>query len=310
MKQLIVSASPHDRDPLPTAHIMFCVILALLPTAVAGCLNFGRSAVLLLMFTVGTAVLWETGARLLMKKPQTVGDLSAVVTGLLLGLNLPPDLPLWQAAIGTFVAIVVVKQLFGGLGQNFANPTVVARIVLMVSFTANMTSFRIPHTDAVTSATPLVSGGASYWDLFLGNTAGCIGETCAMALLLGGFYLWLRGIISPAAPLSFIGSFALCTWLAGNDPLAQVLSGGLMLGAIFMATDYVTVPLTAKGKMVFGIGCGCLTFVIRQYGGYPEGVSFSILLMNLLTPYIDRFTMTKPFGAVREKKAKEVQPNA
>lgn len=308
MNQMLVSASPHERAPLPTWHIMLCVLLALLPAAAAGCVNFGYRAVLLLSVTVGTAILWEFLCRIIMKREQTVGDLSAAVTGLLLGMNLPPDLPLWQAAVGSFVAIVVVKQLFGGLGQNFANPTVVARIVLMLSFTADMTAFRDPNTDAVSSATPLVTG-ASYWDLFLGNTAGCLGETCALALILGGIYLWLRGIISPAAPLSFIGSFALCTWLAGNDPLSQVLSGGLLLGAIFMATDYVTTPLTAKGKILFGIGGGCLTFVIRQFGGYPEGVSFAILLMNLLTPYIDRISMTKPFGTT-EPMEKEVRSDA
>lgn len=308
MNKLLVSASPHERKPLPTWHIMLCVLLALLPAAIAGCMSFGLRAVLLLCVTTGTAVLYEFLCRIIMKRPQTVNDLSAAVTGLLLGMNLPPDLPFWQAAIGTFIAIVIVKQLFGGLGQNFANPTVVARIVLMLSFTADMTSYRMPHTDTVTSATPLVTGTATYWDLFLGNTAGCIGEVCSMALLLGGVYLCLRGIISPAAPVAFLGSFALCTWLAGNDPIYQVLSGGLMLGAIFMATDYVTTPLTTKGKLLFGIGGGCLTFVIRTFGNYPEGVSFAILLMNLLTPYIDRITMTKPFGAVSAKK-KEVQQN-
>lgn len=310
MNQMLVTASPHERNPLPTWHIMLCVLLALLPSAAAGCFNYGFNAALLLAFTTGTAVLWEFICRILMKRHQTIGDLSAAVTGLLVGMNLPPDLPLWQAAVGTFVAIVIVKQLFGGLGHNFANPAIVARIVLMLSFTADMTKFRTPNTDAVSSATPLVSGSASYWDLFIGNTAGCIGETCALALLLGGLYLCLRGIISPAAPLSFISSLALCTWLAGNDPLAQVLSGGLLLGAIFMATDYVTTPLTVKGKIVFGIGCGGLTFIIRQFGGYPEGVSFAILLMNLLTPYIDRFTMTKPFGTAREHATKEVQTDA
>jgi len=308
MNQLLVAASPHERAPLPTWHIMLCVLLALLPAALAGCMNFGMRALILLLVTTGSAVIFEFLCRILMKRPQTIGDLSAAVTGLLLGMNLPPDLPYWQAAIASFVAIVMVKQLFGGLGQNFANPTVVARIVLMLSFTSTMTTFRFPHTDAVSSATPLTGAEATYWDLLFGNTAGCIGETCALGLLLGGIYLCLRGIISPAAPISFIGSFALCTWIAGNNPLTQVLSGGLMLGAVFMATDYVTTPLTAKGKLLFGIGCGCLTFVIRQFGGYPEGVSFSILLMNLLTPYIDRITASRPFGTDLAKK--EVQNNA
>lgn len=305
MKRMLVAASPHERRPLPTWHIMLCVLLALLPAALAGCLNFGLRAAVLLLVTTGSAILWEALCRLLMKRPQTINDLSAAVTGLLLGMNLPPDLPFWQAVLGSFIAIAVVKQLFGGLGHNFANPAIVARIVLMLSFPAAMTAFRAPHSDAVSSATPLVTG-APLWDLFLGNTAGCIGETCAAALLLGGIYLLLRGIISPAAPVAMVGSLALCTWIAGGDVLAQILSGGLLLGAVFMATDYVTTPITAHGKFLFGIGCGCLTFVIRQYGSYPEGVSFSILLMNLLTPYIDRITMTKPFGALgRANRKKE-----
>lgn len=275
---------------------MLCVLISLLPTTIAGVLHFGARAGLLILCTTVSAVVFEFLCRLVMRREQTIGDLSAAVTGLLLGLNLPPDLPFWQAVVGSFVAIVIVKQLFGGLGQNFANPAIVGRIVLMLSFQSAMTSFRDTDADALTSATPLVTGTASYWDLFLGNIPGCIGETCSLALLLGGLYLLLRGIISPIIPFSYLGVFALCTLLSGGDVLYQLLSGGLLLGAFFMATDYVTTPVTGWGKFLFGAGCGALTFVIRRFGGYPEGVSFSILLMNLLTPYLDRFTRRKPFG--------------
>ena len=303
MDLLHVAPTPHWRGKMTTRHIMFCVVLALLPTAIAGCLSFGRRAVMLLVVCVGSSVIWEFLCRLLMRREQTVSDLSAVVTGLLLGLNLPVDVPFWQAFVGTFTAIVVVKQLFGGLGQNFANPAIVARIVMLISFQDTMTTWRLPHSDAIASATPLVTKSASYLDLLLGNTAGCIGETCAAAILLGGLYLWLRGIISCAAPLGMIATVGFCSVLLGENPFYQVLSGGLLLGAVFMATDYVTTPITRKGKLIFGIGCGMLTVVIRFFSSaYPEGVSFSILLMNLLTPYIDRLTKRKPFGSNKRKK--------
>ena len=256
-----------------------------------------------------------------MKKEQTIGDLSAVLTGLLLALNLPVTLPFWQAVIGCFVSIVIVKQLFGGLGQNFANPAIVGRIVLMLSFTSNMTTWAVPQywkengKEIVTSATPLVTETASYKDLFLGYTGGCLGETCALALLIGGIYLIVRKIISPVTPIAFIGTVALLNLIAGNDVLYQVLAGGLILGAFFMATDYVTTPVTPTGKLIFGIGCGIITpaqtyspflppAMQNLFASYPEGVSFSILLMNIVTPYIDRFTMTKPIGAVKEAKEK------
>ena len=302
MNLLQVSASPHERTPVRTGHIMLCVLLALLPAAIHGCFSFGLQALFVLLGTTGSAVLFECAARLILRRPQTILDGSAAVTGLLIGLNLPPTVPIWQAVIGSFVAIVVVKQLFGGLGHNFANPAIVGRIVLMLSFSSSMSRWIIPGTDAVTSATPLVSRDAGYWDLFLGNTAGCIGETCAAAILLGGVFLCICGVITPVIPVTYLGSFALCTWLGGNDPLYELLSGGLMLGAVFMATDYVTSPITSFGKLIFGIGCGGLTFLLRQFSGYPEGVSFAILLMNLLTPYIDRFTKTRPFGVSKEIK--------
>lgn len=298
MNQLQVSASPHERTALRSGHIMLFVLLALIPAALHGTVSFGLRAVYVLLASTGSAVLFEFLFRLIFRRSQTILDGSAAVTGLILGLNLPPAVPIWQVVIGSFTAIVVVKQMFGGLGHNFANPAVVGRIVLMISFPAAMTSWISPGTDAVSSATPLVSGNAGYWDLFLGNTAGCIGETSAAAILLGGIFLCICRVITPVIPLGFIGSFALFTWIGGNDPLYQVLSGGLIFGAVFMATDYVTSPVTPFGKLIFSIGCGGLTFLLRQFGIYPEGVSFSILLMNLITPYIDRFTRTKPFGVL------------
>lgn len=311
MNRLIVSSSPHDENYTKTSKIMLNVCIALLPALIAGCIIFGLRS-LLVTAVCGSCVLFEFLCRKLMKRDNTVSDLSAVVTGIIFALNLPVTLPLWMAAIGSFVAIVIVKQLFGGLGQNFANPAITARIVLMVSFPSAMTNWAVPFyykenaADAVTSATPLALGEGtelpSYLDLFFGNVGGCLGETCALALLLGGLYLAARKIISLAVPLSFIGSLALLSFLAGDDPLYQILAGGLFLGAFFMATDYATTPISTKGKVVFGLGCGIITFVIRHFGSFPEGVSFSILLMNVLTPYIEQLTRTKVFGAKEAEK--------
>lgn len=316
MNRLMVSPSPHDENYTKTSTIMLNVCIALVPALVAGCIIFGLRSLLLTAVTVGSCVIFEFLCRKLMKRENTVGDLSAVVTGLILALNLPVTLPLWMAVVGSFVAIVVVKQLFGGLGQNFANPAITARIVLMVSFASAMTNWAAPFwykdgADAVTGATPLALGEGdalpSYLDMFLGNTRGCLGETCALALLAGGLYLAARRIISLAAPVSFIGSLAFLSWIAGEDPLYQILAGGVFLGAFFMATDYATTPISTKGKIVFGLGCGIITFVIRQFGSFPEGVSFSILLMNVLTPYIEQLTRTKAFGGKYEKQKKEAE---
>ena len=303
MGKLIVSPSPHDRGLMKTPQIMLNVVIALLPAVIASCIIFGLRALLLTAVCVASCVIFEYICRRLMKRDNTICDFSAVVTGVLLALNLPVTLPVWMAVIGSFVAIVVVKQLFGGLGQNFANPAITARIVLMVSFPTAMTNWAVPFyykesaADAVTGATPLVSGDASYLDLFLGKTGGCLGETCALALLAGGLYLAARRIISLAAPVSFIGSLALLTAVSGGDPLYAILSGGVFIGAFFMATDYATTPITTKGRIIFGLGCGIVTFIIRTFGSYPEGVSFAILLMNILTPYIDQLTRNKVFGA-------------
>lgn len=318
MDKLIVSPSPHQKDKISTQRIMLCVLVSLLPAVIASGIIFGLKAILIIVVCVISSIIFEYGCRFLMKKQQTIHDLSAAVTGVILALNLPATIPPWQAVIGSFIAIVIVKQLFGGLGHNFANPAVTARIVLMLSFTTTMTEWVEPFfyrkNELVSSATPLVEEWVngekpfSYRELFLGTTGGSLGETCALALLIGGIYLIIRRIISPTTPITFIGSVALFTWISGGDALYQILSGGLILGAFFMATDYVTTPVTNKGKIVFGIGCGAITFLIRQYGGYPEGVSFAILLMNILTPYIDKFTRKKPLGA--RKTQKEVAENA
>ena len=304
MDKLIVSPSPHDENYTKTSTIMLNVIIALLPAWGAAVYFFGMRVIPLTAVCIGSCILFEYFTRLLMKRSNTVGDLSAVVTGLLLAMNLPVTAPYWMGIIGSFVAIVVVKQLFGGIGQNFANPAITARIVLMVSF-PSMSHWIKPleyDYDAVSSATPLVlskTGDSlpSYFNLFIGKTGGCLGEVCAVGLLIGGLYLAFRRIISLAAPVSFIGSVFLLSWLGGADPVYQILAGGLFLGAFFMATDYATTPITTKGKIVFGLGCGIITYVIRRFGTYPEGVSFSILLMNVLTPYIEQLTRTKVLGA-------------
>lgn len=320
MKGLIVSPSPHRSSFLSTKFIMLQVIIALVPNIVACTIIFGLRALLVLAVCVVSCVVFEALCRKIMKRDQTVSDLSAVVTGILLGMNLPVTIPLFVAVIGSFIAIVIVKQLFGGIGQNFANPAITARIVLMFSFTSYMSTwvtafwYKNDTADVVTGATPLAakwaeytSNGAAYKmapyqlkDLFLGTTGGCLGETCALAIIIGGVYLIATRVISASTPVAFIGSLALLTFIytgSGVETVYQIFAGGLMIGAFFMATDYATTPVTTKGKIIFGIGCGIITFVIRQFGNYPEGVSFSILLMNLLTPYIDRITKTSPLGA-------------
>ncbi len=304
-KKLVVSSSPHIRSEVSTRDIMLDVIIALAPAAVFGVILFGLSAALLIVSCILAAVLSEFLWCLILKKPYTIGDLSAVVTGLLLALNLPPRLPVWMGIIGSAIAIIVVKEMFGGLGQNFANPAITARIVLLVSFPAAMTTFHPPFSDVVSSATPLVSEPAAYTlkELFLGTHAGSIGETSALMLLIGFAYLLVRRIISPIIPLCFIGSAALFTLCLGGNPLTCILSGGLLLGAIFMATDYVTTPKTPWGMAIFGVSCGILTVIIREFASLPEGVSYSILIMNILTPHINRLPSFKPFGWEDNKNA-------
>ncbi|MEE1184694.1 MAG: RnfABCDGE type electron transport complex subunit D [Acutalibacteraceae bacterium] len=296
---LTVSSSPHLKHPDTTSGIMLDVIIALAPAAIYGCILFGIRALLLIFTCIISAVLAEYIWCKLLKKPVSIGDLSAVVTGLLLAMNLSSAVPIWIAAIGSAVAIIVVKQMFGGLGFNFANPAITARIVLLVSFPSYMAEFLEPVMyDAVTSATPLVreAGAYTFNELFFGMHGGCIGETSAFLLIVGGLYLILRRVINPIIPVCFIGTVALFSLIFGENVIQQVFGGGLILGAIFMATDYTTSPTTNKGKLIFGIGCGLLTFVIRRFASLPEGVSSSILLMNILVPYINKATLTKPFG--------------
>lgn len=302
-KFLSASSSPHIRHEDTTRGIMTDVIIALCPAAVFGCILFGLKAAILLLATTAAAVAAEFVWNVLLKKQQTIGDLSAVVTGLLLGLNLSSTVPVWVAVIGSFVAIIIVKQMFGGLGYNFVNPAIAARIVLLVSFPSMMTTFSAPLTsygdsvDAITAATPLAAETAtSVKELFFGMHAGSIGETSAFLLLIGGLYLMARRVISPAIPLSFIGTVGIMTLIFGGQLLPALFSGGLMLGAIFMATDYTTSPFTPIGRIVYGIGCGLITFVIREFGSLPEGVSYAIILMNIITPHINKLILRKPFG--------------
>lgn len=308
MEKLTVSPSPHIRSSMTTSKVMTHVIIALCPALIASAVIFGGRALTLTGFCILTAMAWERLCNLIMKRPNSTGDISAAVTGMLLAFNLPVTLPYWMAAIGTFVAIVITKQLFGGLGHNFANPAIVGRIVLMLSFPAAMSQWAVPFynpSDLVTQPTPLVSGTAEYSDMFLGTVGGCLGEVSAFALLLGGCYLAAVKIITPHAPLAFIGTVFAFSYLTGRDGIYQILAGGIMLGAIFMATDYVTTPITGKGKIIFGIGCGLITCVIRFWCSAPEGVSYSILLMNIVTPYIDMFTRKKAVGGLYGKCAKE-----
>lgn len=303
---LIVSTSPHIHSKTDTATLMRDVVIALVPALIASVVIFGVRALLVTFVSVAAAVLTEYLFEKGCKKPVTIGDWSAVVTGVLLAYNLPVTIPLWQAALGSIIAILVVKQLFGGLGRNFANPAIVGRIVLFLSFSKTMTAWQFP--DAVSTATPLalMAGGQmdalpSKLDLFLGLKGGCLGEVCGLALLLGFVYLLVRGVITWHTPVVFVGTVFLLSWPLGGSldyALCQILSGGLLLGAIFMATDYVTTPSTMWGRVIFGFGAGLLTVLIRQWGNYAEGVSFAILFMNILTPYISKWTRRKPFGGV------------
>ena len=309
MEKLAVSSSPHIKAPMTTSKIMTQVLIALIPAGIAATVIFGGRALILIGFCVAFSVIWEKLFSVVTKRKDTTDDISAVVTGLLLAYNLPVTIPLWMAGIGTFVAIIIVKQLFGGIGQNFANPAITGRIVLMLSFPSAMTTWAEPFyysaKDVVTGATPLVTGDATYKELFLGTIGGSLGETCSLALIIGGIYLMARNIIKPYAPAAFLGTIMVFSFIAGKDPIYQLLSGGIILAAFFMITDYVTAPVTDIGKVIFGIGCGVITCVIRFYGGKAEGASYAILLMNILVPYIDMVTSSTPFGAKKAEKIKE-----
>ncbi len=310
---LRLSTGPHILAKDSTAGIMRDVLIALLPTAAAGVYLFGLSSMWVLAVSVLSAVAAEAAWQYLCRKPIEIKDCSAAVTGLLLGLCLPSSVPLWIPLIGGVFAIVLVKQLFGGIGHNFLNPALAARAVLLASWPARMTNFFLPRNllalfgastaevgDAVTSATPLMTQNASAMDLLLGNVPGTIGEVCKIAILIGLAYLLIRGVIGFHIPVLYVGTFALLIWLFGGDPLTEVLAGGLLFGAVFMATDYVTNPMTTAGQCIFAVGCGLIVALIRQFGSYPEGVTFSILLMNILTPLIDRSLKRKVYGEVKQ----------
>ena len=304
MSNLTVSSSPHIRQKTSTQRVMLDVIIALCPALIASIIIFGYRAAVVVAVCVVCCVLAEYIWQKLMHKKVTVNDLTAVVTGILLAFNLPVGIPIWQAVIGCIVAIIGVKQLFGGVGKNFVNPAITARIVMFLSFSVSMTTWVFP--DAVSSATPLglISQGASdqlpsLMNMFLGVRGGCLGETCTLALLLGGIYLVCRRVITWHTPVIYIATVFLFTLALGQEPVYQIMSGGLMLGAIFMATDYVTTPYSVIGKIIFGLGAGILTVIIRVYGSYPEGVSYSILLMNIITPYLNKIRIPKPLGGAK-----------
>jgi len=308
MKKLIVNVSPHIHGRDTTRTIMLDVIIALMPALVASCIIFGLRSLLLTVLSAAFCVLLEYVWCRSMKKDVTIGDLSAVVTGILLAFNVPSTLPIWQLLVGDIIAIIVVKMLFGGLGCNFVNPALAGRVMLMFSFPATMTSYNpgVAAVDALTTATPLAVLDKLDWShamtLLLGQHGGVLGETCAIALIAGGIYLLARKVIRIWIPLTYIGSTLLFSWLFGSPaPVLSLISGGLMLGAFFMATDYVTSPITDWGKVIFGIGCGLLTSAMRVFANAAEAVSLAILLMNLLVPYINDWTRPRAFGEVRAK---------
>lgn len=310
---LIIKNSPHITTVTDTGHLMRLVLLALGLPSISAVYRFGIHALLLLLTCVAASLICEWGYEKLLHLPLTVRDGSACVTGLILGLNLPPTLPLWMAVIGCFVSIVIVKKLFGGLGRNFANPAIVGRIVLLLSFPAQMSVWSLPGqssvVDAVTGATPLALTALdvtavkfpSFIDLFLGNCAGSIGETCRLAILIGGLFLIVMKVISPIIPVSFLGTIFVLAAVYGhltgadvlNTAMYHLLTGGAVFGAFFCATDYVTSPATTGGKWLFGIGCGLITIVIRLYAAYPEGVSFAILFMNITAPLLDQIFINR-----------------
>ena len=309
--KLIVTAAPHITSADSTQKIMQRVCIALVPTLIASVFIFGINSLILTAVTVAACVFFEWAYCKLMGREIPIADFSAVVTGMLLAFNLPATLPWWMAIVGAFIAIVIVKQLFGGLGYNFANPAIVARIALAVGFASRMANYPKPANgiDALASATPLAVSGqlgaGEYVTLLLGNHGGVLGETCAITILLGGIYLIVTKVISPMIPVTYLATVAVLSVCFGLDPIVQLLSGGLMLGAFFMATDYVTSPTTDKGKLIFGIGLGFITMMIRKFGTMNEGVSFAILLMNLLVPYIDVLTRQDKLGITKAKKEKE-----
>ena len=317
--ELIVSHSPHIITPVSVRRIMMYVIIALIPALISATAVFGIRALFLAFVCcfacAGSEYLWNR----IMKKENTLTDLSAIVTGLILALNLPVTLPFYMAIIGSVFAIIIVKQFFGGLGHNFMNPALAARAFLLASWAGAMTTFVevgeavhiFGNADVITSATPLgilkEGGGSlpSYFELFMGNIGGSMGETSALAILIGGAFLVYKKVISLSTPLSYLLTLFILGYIGGDSGLFHILSGGVMFGAFFMATDYTTTPTTKKGQIIFGIGCGIITFVIRKWGGYPEGVTYAILLMNVATPLIDKYVKPIAFGKIKEVEANE-----
>ena len=306
MAKLTVSAAPHIHSGASTNRIMLDVIIALLPATAASVIIFGLKSLIVIAACVITALGGEARFNIVTKRKQTIGDLSAVVTGLLLALNLSTNVPAWQCVVGTLFAIICVKCLFGGLGCNFANPAITGRVFMLVAFSAVAGGANPTIVELTTSATPLEQLGKGetleLMDLFLGLHGGAIGETCILALILGFVYLLVRKVITWHTPVVFIATvFVLYLAFTGDVMMAvsQILAGGLFIGAIFMATDYVTTPITTRGRVVFALGCGVITFIIRYFCAYPEGVSFSILIMNILTPFIEKWTAKEPLGGVK-----------
>lgn len=319
MANFVVSGTPHVRSKESIQSIMRDVVIALVPATIMGIFYFGVKALILILASIVSAVFFEWLYETLLKKPVTISDLSAVVTGLLLAMNLPASAPIWVPIVGSAFAIIFAKQLFGGLGQNFINPALAGRAFLLASYPTEMTTWTAPTgfsgADAVAVATPLaeLKNGAltaSLGDLITGNIGGCIGETCAIALIIGFIYLLYKHVISWKIPVIYVATVFVLFALIGRHgvrmPIHELFAGGLMLGAIFMATDYASSPVTPKGQIIFAVGCGLLTYLIRTFGGYPEGVSYSILIMNLCVPLIERFTEPTIFGALpKVKEAKK-----
>ena len=315
MANFVVSGTPHVRSKESIQSIMRDVIIALVPATAAGIYYFGINALILVIAAIVSAVAFEAICQKVMKKPVTVSDLSAVVTGLLLAMNLPAAAPIWVAIVGSAFAIIFGKQLFGGLGQNFINPALAGRAFLLASYPTEMTTWSVPNglevADAATYATPLAQLKAGHLDaslgeLILGQCGGTIGETCAIALIIGGVYLLYKHVISWKIPVIYIATVAILFAVIGRQgvrmPLQEIMAGGVMLGGIFMATDYASSPVTPKGQIIFAVGAGLITYLIRTFGGYPEGVSYSILIMNCAVPLIERFTEPTIFGALPKTK--------
>ena len=315
MANFVVSGTPHVRSKESIQSIMRDVIIALVPATAAGIYYFGISALILIIAAIASSVIFEALCQKIMKKPVTVSDLSAVVTGLLLAMNLPAAAPVWVAIVGSAFAIIFGKQLFGGLGQNFINPALAGRAFLLASYPTEMTTWSVPNglevADAATYATPLAQLKAGHLDaslgeLVLGQCGGTIGETCAIALIIGGVYLLYKHVISWKIPVVYIATVAILFGVIGRHgmrmPLQEIMAGGVMLGGIFMATDYASSPVTPKGQIIFAVGAGLITYLIRTFGGYPEGVSYSILIMNCCVPLIERFTEPTIFGALPKTK--------